>query len=224
MNKFKSDSLELEVSEIFLRPLPYFFNRPLINILEDLGVPASEFLTRQARCEREARSSARSLRGASDLMASVRDQLICIFKEAWADPSSRQHSIGQAFGVPKLLSLMRDTLGLELSSSGGPQSESGRPRLQDSFLDSCLHLLVTEVLSELKHKARIRVPGSYCLVGIADEYESVYPMLFIREGVSPCSCSIIPENQIFARIQEDGHSTPRLLTGVCSSDLVFESR
>lgn len=87
--------------------------------------------------------------------------------------------------VPQLLSLMREVLGLDLLSSNEPSPKSRKPRLQNNFLDSCLHLLVTEVLSELKYKARIRVPGSYCLVGIADEYESAsFSFLPTVEGAS----------------------------------------
>lgn len=45
MDKFDApDLLEFEVCKAFSRPATCYLNRPLIKILEDLGVPARAFL------------------------------------------------------------------------------------------------------------------------------------------------------------------------------------
>lgn len=47
MIKFKSSDWNIEICGSGLRPLPFYLNRPLIKILEDLGVPAQSFLDLQ---------------------------------------------------------------------------------------------------------------------------------------------------------------------------------
>ena len=44
MIKFQGEGSDIEICGAGLRPLPMYLNRPLIKILEDLGVPESAFL------------------------------------------------------------------------------------------------------------------------------------------------------------------------------------
>ena len=44
MIKFKGEGSDIEICGAGLKPLPMYLNRPLIKILEDLGVPESAFL------------------------------------------------------------------------------------------------------------------------------------------------------------------------------------
>jgi len=47
--KFLAYSRDVEICSVFTRPLPYFLNRPLIKILEDLKVEPKVFLEMQKR-------------------------------------------------------------------------------------------------------------------------------------------------------------------------------
>lgn len=47
--KFLAYSRDVEICSLFTRPLPYFLNRPLIKILEDLKVDPNVFLAMQKR-------------------------------------------------------------------------------------------------------------------------------------------------------------------------------
>lgn len=67
MHKFTSVSRNIEVASTFEQPLPYFTNGPFINICEDLGVTAEEYLKHQARDAEQARKDGRTLAGAAKL-------------------------------------------------------------------------------------------------------------------------------------------------------------
>ena len=62
MIKFEApDSLEIEIARAFDRPAPYFLNRPLIMLLEGLGVPYEVFEDFQDKAVHEALQSTQSL-------------------------------------------------------------------------------------------------------------------------------------------------------------------
>lgn len=87
MIKFPSDHTDVEICSASTRSLKFALNRQLITILAGLGVPASVFLTHQARCIdrlRKITSSAVNTRG---------------FLE--------ENSVGQAIHLPWLIEKMR---------------------------------------------------------------------------------------------------------------------
>ena len=61
---------DLEVAAPSFRPLPARLNRPLINALEDLGVPKEVFLAQQKKAVESAQSARKSFQRASQLMGS----------------------------------------------------------------------------------------------------------------------------------------------------------
>ncbi|EAU88888.2 RNA-dependent RNA polymerase [Coprinopsis cinerea okayama7 len=71
MVKFEAPTRKyIEIARAFDRPTPYYLNRPLIMILEGLGVPYSTFEHFQDRAVRETRQAASSLRRAASMLDS----------------------------------------------------------------------------------------------------------------------------------------------------------
>ena len=137
MNKFSFDyeSLDVEIADVFDRPKPMFLNRPLIMILETLGVPIQSFLDLQQAMIVSITSSTHSMEHSAQLLAT--------------------HGLGTAFRIPSVL--------LGLAKMGLPS-----PPTEDKFLARGLDYAVNHVLRCLKHRARIHVPDSWTLVGVAD--------------------------------------------------------
>ncbi|KAH9814507.1 RNA dependent RNA polymerase-domain-containing protein [Melampsora americana] len=100
MDKFVSpDSLTLDIAGVFTRPLPAYLNRPMIKVLEDLGIHEQVFLTLQREIVRKVEHSRTNLRRAGELM----DQL----------------SMARTSGMPSLLR----QLGTLIGDEGNPQSD-----------------------------------------------------------------------------------------------------
>lgn len=69
MEKFEAPhSLTLDIAQAFDRPLPAFLNRPLIQILEDLGSDASAVMAIQRRAVEDVESARSSLLKAANLL------------------------------------------------------------------------------------------------------------------------------------------------------------
>ncbi len=145
MIKFEApQSLEIEVARAFDKPGPYFLNRPLIMLLEGLGVPYETFKHLQDDAVHNAQESVTSLERSARLLEA--------------------HGLGVPF---RLTSAM---LGLHKLGLG--------PLDGDVFWRQMMDFAVNHVLRELKHHARIPVPGkeSWTLVGVADVHQQ------LREG------------------------------------------
>ncbi len=137
MNKFSApDFLEFEVAKSFTKSAPCFLNRPLIKILEDLGVPKSVFIKHQQNAVEETYSIMESFKNASSILDI--------------------HGLGTAFKVGTLMTNIEKSLGLELSDL----------LIESELITDSLNYSVLHVLRELKTKARIPVPGSYLMVGV----------------------------------------------------------
>ncbi|EJF66614.1 RdRP-domain-containing protein [Dichomitus squalens LYAD-421 SS1] len=131
-----SKSAIVEVARAFDRPGAYYLNRPLIMLLEGLGVPYTTFKKLQDDAVRDAQTSVTSLKLSAKLF--------------------EDHGLGVSFRIaPVMLGLHK--LGL------GPLDD-------DIFWRQMMDFAVNHVLRELKHRARIPVPGtdSWTLVGVAD--------------------------------------------------------
>lgn len=139
MQKFDApDSLTLDIALAFDHPLPAYLNRPLIKILEDLGVPAEAMLKLQRNAVGTVEASTRSVRGAALLL--------------------EQTGLGASAHLVATLYRIRRILGVDVA-----------PSELDPFLAACVDLAVTDALRGLKFRARIPLPGSFTLVGVADE-------------------------------------------------------
>ncbi|KAI0782232.1 RdRP-domain-containing protein [Abortiporus biennis] len=107
----------------------------------------------------------------------------------------RSHKLGESFRMDYLL---------ECSIAIGV-----RNFLDDVFIARLIEIAKTTILRDIKNSARIRVPGSYQLVGIADEgpayeaagYKNVYSL---------------PEGHIFACIQRKPNEEPEYVSGAVS--------
>ena len=145
MNKFAVDhgSLDVEIAEVFDRPKPMFLNRPLIMILETLGVPIDSFFHLQQVMIDFITSSADKMELSGQLLVT--------------------NGLGTAFRIPWVL------IGLAKMGLTSPPSN-------DQFLARGLNYAANHVLRCLKHRARILVPDSWTLVGVADFHK------YLREG------------------------------------------
>lgn len=67
MEKFDAPNLTLDIADAFTRPLPSFLNRPLIKILEDLGISSNTFLELQRKAVVGVQAAKSSSRDAAAL-------------------------------------------------------------------------------------------------------------------------------------------------------------
>ena len=165
MNKFDvpqgEDSAEIEIAKAFehageahLNRYVYYLprtrgaklnsqDRPLIMILEDRGVEKTHLVKLQDDAVKDIHTASDSLEQASRLL--------------------KAHSLGRGFGLHYTLQGLR-AVGM------GTQYQIGiKHVLADVFIDRLISFAKNAVLRDIKHKARIPIPDSYHLVGVADE-------------------------------------------------------
>ncbi|KAJ3488459.1 hypothetical protein NLI96_g2801 [Meripilus lineatus] len=135
MIKFEAPhSLDVEIARAFDKPGLFYLNRPLIMILEGLGVRFEVFHELQKAAVAETNRSKESLSLAARLL--------------------ERYGLGTAFHLTSVM-LNLDKLGVG-------------PLVWDSFWNQMMDFAINHVLRELKHRARIPVPGAWNLVGVAD--------------------------------------------------------
>lgn len=179
MNKFQipgDGDAEIEIARAFERPGMTYLNKPLITILEDRGVEKEAFMKLQ-------RSAVADIHAASDTMVLAR-QLF------------RSHSLGTSYHLPFIFQCLSE-LGI------GMKDERPKHVLQDEFIERLISFAKTHVLRDIKHAARIPVPNSYMLVGIADEGPA-----YEDEGVE--NVFKLEEGQIFGTFLQCGSKTLHL--------------
>ncbi|KAG0152502.1 hypothetical protein CROQUDRAFT_35271 [Cronartium quercuum f. sp. fusiforme G11] len=72
MDKFSApESLTLDIVDTFTRPLPAYLNRPMVKVLEDLGIHEQVFLSLQRTMLQTVERSRTNMRRASELMRSL---------------------------------------------------------------------------------------------------------------------------------------------------------
>ncbi len=89
----------------------------------------------------------------------------------------RVHSLGPSYHISWMLQCLQ-VIGM------GMQHERSKYTLNDPFIDRLTHFAKNHVLRSIKHAARIPIPGSFLLVGVADEgpayeeagYENVFKL------------------------------------------------
>lgn len=145
-------------------------NSPLVMVLEDLGVRKEAFQDLQDEAVADAKTIDDSLSKFCDVMAS--------------------HHLGSVYRLRELLTRLHTLYNMDLTS--------GRKTvgMDTPFLRQLRQVAMTDILRDIKHSARIPVPQSYLLVGIADEgpwYESQgYENVFS-----------LSDGEIFGEIRQD---------------------
>ena len=111
-------------------------------ILEDLGVKAENFMELQTRAVAEARTIHFSIEQFRSIL--------------------RIHKLGISFSLEFVLRGL-EKLGFDLND------RNGQWIIDDPFLSRTRRFAMNHVLRDIKHDARIPIPDSWLLVGVADE-------------------------------------------------------
>jgi len=153
----------LDIQSTSSRSRPFFLNRPMISILEYLGVKNESFIDLQEVAIRDVQSSRTSFLDASKLLS--------------------QHGLGASFRLPSLLTNIKSLLDLDLT---GVSTSC----LDHHLINESIRCARAHALREIKHRAHIPVPDSFTLLGVSDEWEclqegEVYATVFDEQtGVS----------------------------------------
>jgi RNA-dependent RNA polymerase len=120
--------------------------------LEDRGVEKQTFIDLQEKAKAEIYLSGDSLEGFSKLL--------------------RDHGLGGKYHLDFILEQLVN-LGLDFKDGIAKQA------IKSAFFERLLHFSIQHSLREVKFKARIPIPDSYQLVGVADEGRA-----YIEEGLN----------------------------------------
>lgn len=184
MRKFDvegKDYAEVEIASAFCSPKAAQLNRPLVTVLEDRGVPIQALLELQEKAVSSTRGAVESVPMFVDLL--------------------KKHKLCEDFWVSDILRRL-NSLGFGLNP-GNP-----RKRLDTPFLSSLRSSAINYVLRSIKYRARIPIPESYMLPGVADEGPA-----YVNMGYEDVYC--LPEGKIFACIQKSGDMEPTWIRGPC---------
>nr|KAF9074881.1 RNA dependent RNA polymerase-domain-containing protein [Rhodocollybia butyracea] len=194
MRKFENSSVEeadIEIALAFEAPMAAYFNRPLIMILEDRGVSRDIFLELLHKAEADAKLIDSSLSKCREIITT--------------------HSYGNAFHFSWILEQLEKRDG----DFAEPASRSQKKTNVDSqFFQGLRNVSRMQVLKEIKHEARIPIPESYLLAGVADEGPAYVDDPNIPEFNEKNTCCL-PENNIYACIQRPGDAEPTWIEGAC---------
>ncbi|KAK1227232.1 hypothetical protein PQX77_009776 [Marasmius sp. AFHP31] len=190
MRKFGNRSVEdadIEIARSFERPNMCYLNRPLVTILEGQGVKTEAFETLVDRAVADVYGVDDSLSKSSTFM--------------------RDHSLGGKFNLSWILSQleqMKCCIGREEDRPSRDHVNIDYP-----FLRQLREVARMHVLREIKHQARIPVPDSYLLVGVADEGP-----VYEKEGHK--DVYVLPEGHIYACVQRSAEEEPIYVEGSCT--------
>lgn len=137
--------LDLDVQSTSLSPRAAFLNRPLIVLLEHLGVKKDYIIKLQEAAIQEVENSRTSLKAASKFLS--------------------QHNMGAAFRLASLLSNIKELLQLDISRRLDTNA------LQHWLINGSLFCAATHALREIKFRCHIFIPGSVTLLGVSDEHD-----------------------------------------------------
>ncbi|KAF8831581.1 hypothetical protein HHX47_DHR1000493 [Lentinula edodes] len=167
MRKFENSNAEeadIEIALAFETPMAAYFNKALVMILEDRGVPRETFIRLLRAAVADAQLVDNSLSDCHKFVAS--------------------HSFGRAYYLPWILEQLAER-GAEIVQSGSGLSK--KINIDSKFLKGLRNIARMQALKEIKHDARILIPDSYLLVGVADEgpaYAVDYPKKGVRVDIS----------------------------------------
>ncbi|KAJ6501486.1 RdRP-domain-containing protein [Mycena vitilis] len=143
--KFEVDVRTLDIAATSSRPILAYLNRPLIALLEYHGTPHSAFMALQNSAIEEGQSIRNSLLQASKIFS--------------------QHGFGASFRLPSLFNNLYYQLKFEIGDWSNPEV------FRHELIKTVLAYATTQILREIKHRAHIIIPGSYTLIGVADEWD-----------------------------------------------------
>jgi len=163
------DEAEFEIARSFDYPNPTYlnrfvvvsflvnttcmrFSRPAVMALEDRGVDKETFMKLQEKAKADIYLSSDSLEQFSHLLT--------------------EHNLGGKFHLAFILEQL-SMLGLDFKDN------KEKKAIGCAFFERLLRFSMNHCLREVKFKARIPVPKSYQLVGVADEGQA-----YIKEGVN----------------------------------------
>ncbi|KAF8660604.1 hypothetical protein AX16_001583 [Volvariella volvacea WC 439] len=173
----------IEVTWVFEGPEPCYLNRSLITVLEEGGVDRSVFTDLQSEAVSETRSIDQSSQHFQQVLNS--------------------NELGQAFRLSFILDNLKTHFNLDIEPKLA--KEKG---IDNAFFRQLRNAAVESALKDIKYRAKIKVPGSYMLVGVVDEG----PM-YERLGYKDVYC--LPEKCIYACVQLTPDSEPTWLNGFC---------
>ncbi|KAI0318922.1 RdRP-domain-containing protein [Amylostereum chailletii] len=177
-----SGTAYLEIARSFEYPNPVYLNKPVVTVLEDRGVKKETFMELQELAKKNVFTAQDSLENMCVLLKSS--------------------NLGGKFHLAFVLEQL-DKLGLDLTD------RDGKTVLGSAFIGRLLRYAINDSLRLMKHRARIPVPKSYQLVGVADEGQA-----YINEGCKPEDVYTLGEGRIFVCIQKPNED-PRYLKGMC---------
>ncbi|KAH9985084.1 RNA dependent RNA polymerase-domain-containing protein [Russula vinacea] len=178
------EEAELEIACSFDYPNPVHLNRPVVMALEDRGVDKEAFIALQERAKASIHLSSDSLEHFSLLLT--------------------KYNLGGKFHLAFVLEQL-SRLGLDFKDGADQKAIKG------AFFERLLCLTVNHSLREIKFKARIPIPYSYQLVGVADEGRA-----YIKEGVaSEDDVFALGPGRIYVCVQKSVHEQPIYLKGTC---------
>jgi RNA-dependent RNA polymerase len=139
--------------------------------LEDRGVDIDTFLALQEKAKEDIYSSHDSLKDFLELLKGY-------------NPGEKFH----------LAFILEQLVKLEQLAKTEPDSKDGSSKkaIKSAFFDRLLCYLMHHALRGIKFKARIRVPTSYQLVGVADEGRA-----YINEGIKEDDVFTLKANHIY---------------------------
>ncbi|KAL4067761.1 RNA dependent RNA polymerase-domain-containing protein [Scleroderma citrinum] len=174
------DDAEIEIAGAFGNPKTPHLNRPLVMVLEDRGASKQAFLDLQNDVVSKTRRAHESV----ELFVGLLEM----------------HNLCRDYWLAGILKRL-NTLGLELKPN-----HLQKP-LDTSFLARIRSCAINHVLRYVKYRARIPIPDSYMLVGVADEGPA-----YVKRGHTNVYC--LQQGRIFACIQNPGEE-PKWIKGMC---------
>lgn len=99
----------------------------------------------------------------------------------------KSHNLGSAYRLRDILTRLKDKYNMGLTSDGKTIA------VDNPFLRQIRQVAMTDILRDIKHSARIPVPQSYLLVGVADEGPA-----YEAEGRKNVFC--LSEGEIYGKI------------------------
>ncbi|KAI0306233.1 RNA dependent RNA polymerase-domain-containing protein [Multifurca ochricompacta] len=172
-----------EIARSFDYPNPVHLNRPAIMALEDRGVKAEAFLDLQDKAKADIYLSSNSLEDFKVLLM--------------------RHGLGGTYHLGFIVEQLSN-LGLDFNDNNDKKA------IKSAFFERLLRYAMNHSLREVKYKARIPVPHSYQLVGVADEGQA-----YINEGVDPSRVFTLKEGFIYVCVQEAADKEPEYFKGTC---------
>jgi RNA-dependent RNA polymerase len=128
----------------------------------------------------------------------------------------RCHSLGNTFGLHRIVRRLNDLL----------TNENDAAIMSDPFFARLRNVAMNHVLRDIKHRARIPVPNSYQLVGVADEgpayrKQGLENVLILENGQIYGRCLITHFESVLnglncsACVQKFDDPEPTYLRGIC---------